>query len=99
MQPDRTDLPPNISDHDLLIVLHTSMQHISKDVREIKDDNTRRLAILEAIKLDKEDATKMFGALEKVDVDHENRLRRGERWFFMGFGALAVIQFVVAFLK
>lgn len=31
--------------------------------------------------------------------DHETRLRRVERWGFTGMGALAIIQFVIGFLK
>lgn len=63
---ENNDLPPNISDHDLLIVLHTTMRHMARDVSTIKDDNTQRLAVLEATKYDKEDAAKAIHDAEKV---------------------------------
>lgn len=96
---DRNDLPPNVSDHDLLIVLHTSMRHMSSDIKEIKDNNTRRLAVLEATKYDKEDAARAIAAADKLHEDHETRIRRTERWGFISIGALAVIQVLISIFK
>lgn len=96
---DHNDLPPNVSDHDLLIVLHTTMRHMGADVKEIKDDNTRRLAVLEATKYDKEEAVKASAAADKIHEDHETRIRRTERWGFISIGALAVIQVLISIFK
>lgn len=63
------ELPPNVSDHDLLIVLHTTMKHMSRDITAIKDDNTQRLAVVEATKYDKEDAQK---ALADAAAEHKD---------------------------
>ncbi len=69
MQDDmNNDLPPNVSDHDLLIVLHTTMKHMARDVASIKDDNTQRLAVLEATKYDKEEA---IAALAQGQKEHD----------------------------
>lgn len=62
----QNELPPNLTDHDLLIVLHTTMRHMSRDIATIKDDNTQRLAVLEATKYDKEDAAKAIHDSEKI---------------------------------
>lgn len=69
----QNDLPPNVSDHDLLIVLHTTMKHMARDIATIKDDNTQRLAVLEATKYDKEDAAKAIHDAEKI---HEGLSQR-----------------------
>lgn len=68
------ELPPNISDHDLLIVLHTNMKHMGRDIAAIKDDNTRRLTIVEATKYDKEDAQKALHDAENAHKDLSDRI-------------------------
>lgn len=62
------DLPQNVSDHDLLIVVHTTMRHMARDIASIKDDNTQRLAVLEATKYDKEEA---IAALAQGQKEHD----------------------------
>jgi hypothetical protein len=66
MENQNQDLPPNVSDHDLLIVLHTTMKHMSRDITSIKDDSAKRLAVVESIKYDKEDAFKALNDASKV---------------------------------
>ena len=70
---ERNDLPPNVSDHDLLIVLHTTMKHMARDVASIKDETIQRIAVVEATKYDKDDATK---ALADVQRTHDDLIRR-----------------------
>lgn len=66
MQEHQNDLPPNVSDHDLLIVLHTTIKHMARDISSIKDEAMQRLAVMEATKYDKEDAIKAIHDAEKV---------------------------------
>lgn len=73
---EKNELPPNISDHDLLIVLHTTMRHMSRDIATIKDDNTQRLAVVEATKFDKEDALRAMADADKVHQDLSARIER-----------------------
>lgn len=68
------DLPPNVSDHDLLIVLHTTMKHMARDVASIKDEAMQRMAVVEATKYDKEDAAKAIHDAEKVHTALENAI-------------------------
>lgn len=70
----QNDLPPNVSDHDLLIVLHTTMKHMARDVASIKDEAMQRMAVVEATKYDKEDAAKALHDAEKVHTDLANRI-------------------------
>jgi hypothetical protein len=42
---------------------------------------------------------KAFGEQEKRIDDHERRIRRLERWVFMGIGGLALLQIIVAAAK
>lgn len=62
-------LPPNINDHDLLIVLYTTMQHMAKDISTIKDESLQRIAVLEEKKQDKEEYSKEAGRiLERLNA-------------------------------
>ena len=63
---DQNELPPNVSDHDLLIVLHTTIRHMARDIASIKDESMQRLAVMEATKYDKEDAVKAIHDAEKI---------------------------------
>ena len=73
----------NMSDHDLLIVVHTKMDRVQGDIREIKDNLSGRIAMLEAHKLDKIEAEKILkSALEQAEgihKDHEIRIRGHEK--------------------
>lgn len=73
MNEDPETLPPNVSDHDLLIVLHTTMKHMARDIASIKDESMQRIAVVEATKYDKEDATK---ALSDAQRAHDELARR-----------------------
>lgn len=71
---ERDNLPPNVSDHDLLIVLHTTMKHVARDVASIKDETIQRIAVVEATKYDKDDATKALADAQRVHDDLGRRI-------------------------
>lgn len=68
------DLPPNVSDHDLLIVLHTTMKHMARDVASIKDESMQRIAVVEATKYDKDDATKALADAQRTHDEMDRRI-------------------------
>jgi hypothetical protein len=70
----QNDLPPNVSDHDLLIVLHTTMKHMARDVASIKDESMQRIAVVEATKYDKDDATKALADAQRAHDEFDRRL-------------------------
>lgn len=68
-----------MNDHDLLIVVHTTLARLESDIRDMKENLASRVAILELQKLDKTEAQSIVknavkGA-EDVHSDHERRLR------------------------
>ena len=75
------------SDHDLLITLHTKMDRVQLDVRDINENLSRRVAILENDMLKKID-------FKDVNDDKEKRIRRLERYGSVAIGALWLWEFI-----
>ncbi len=76
-------VPNQLTDHDLLIVVHTKMDRVQSDIREIKDNLAGRVSVLEFQKLDKADADKIvkqvLDSSDKIHNDLGGRLTVVER--------------------
>lgn len=59
----------SLRDHDLLVKLDTKMDHLSGEIKEIKDNSAERLNRLEDGKVDKKD---FDDAMKQKNIDHEN---------------------------
>lgn len=84
------------SDHDLLIKLDTNQANLIDEVRLLRDGSAKRLADVEQGKLDKKVFDDFF---EKEFGDHETRLRRVERYLWMGLGILGFVDFVLTVIS
>jgi len=84
----------NTEERDLLIELRTEMRAVRIDIKQLSDNTTARLAVVEATKLDKEDAERMMKESDKLHEDHENRLRFIEKYMWGALGVLAVGQVI-----
>jgi hypothetical protein len=92
------------SDHDTLVILDTKMDSLADQIRELRDNNARRIDQLETEKLNCRDS---YPVLYKKDVEdrlqsHEGRIKTGEitdtRLIAYGTTALfliGVIEFVL----
>lgn len=80
------------SDHDLLIELRTEMRGLRSEVREMRDDSSRRINALEISKIDKDEVHRHWAT---TDTDHED-LWRQINWLkgiaYAGIGILTMIQ-------
>lgn len=72
-----------MNDHDLLVVLHTKLERVLVDLKEVKDNTVGRISVLEATKLDKTEAESMtkkaIAAADEIHEDHETRIRSLEK--------------------
>lgn len=93
----------SFNDHDLLLVLHRDVQHITDtlkdlkdtDIKEIKERTAERLQKIEDDYCTETKARQMVDALEtetaKVMDDHETRMRSLERKDDQWFGKQSVV--------
>ena len=75
------------NDHDLLIAVHTTIQHIQSDVKEMKDNTVGRLTSLESNKAEKKD----------VD-DLKNVVNWQQKVIWGGLGIIAAAQLLMKYL-
>lgn len=78
---------PTENDHDLLIQIATKLDRAILDIKDLKDDTTRRVSTLEEEKVSQKD----FDDL-KNDVDPMLK------WWLKTTGALLIIQFIIGYL-
>lgn len=91
-------------DHDILVVLKSKMDDLKSDIKDLKDNTTKRVDTLESTKLNTQDS---YAVLYKKDVDaskldHENRIRANETSItkIMTYGSggillLGIIEFLI----
>lgn len=67
----------DVEDHDILVVLKSRMEDIRNDIKDLKDNTTKRIDVLESSKLDVKDcyATLYKKDVEQTNSDHETRIR------------------------
>jgi hypothetical protein len=58
-----------------------------------------KIMLIMANKLSKEDAKKDQENNDAIHADHEERMRKTERTIYIATGALAILQFLLAFAK
>lgn len=80
------ELKKGMSDHDILLILHTKMDRLEVDVKELKDNLVSRVSVLEQTKTDKVDAA----ILSKRVDDMEKNQTRILTWGTVIGGILAV---------
>ena len=88
------EIKVSLNDHDLLVVLHTQMQRVLLDLKEVKDQTIGRISVLESsvvykkdaeleatriLTLAKSDAESIFGTKSDTSEDFETRLRSLEK--------------------
>jgi len=86
------DAQLNTNDHDVLIELRTEMRGVRADIKDIKEDTAHRVSLLEDNKIDKREVEKMLVEGNKVHDDHERRIRKLEYFFWIGVGAVLLIE-------
>jgi DNA replication protein DnaD len=95
-----------MSDHDLLVVLHTKLQGVVEDIRQIKENTASRLSRLEDNSLTKAEADKIVtnaqknAAVTHTDMnkkidDHERRIRNIERYVWSAIALIGAANFVL----
>ncbi len=75
-------------DHDLLIRLDEKVNNLLNEVKLMRDNSLSRIESLEHTKVNKADQ-------ETIDEDHEVRMRRLERYMYIGFGIITAVQIFV----
>ena len=71
----------NNGDHDILVVLKSKMEDLRIDIKDLKDNTTKRVDMLEANKLNIQDSYSVLYKhnVEKTQMDHEDRIRDNEK--------------------
>ena len=87
------------ADHDLLIEIKTTLGIVVRELKEMKDNMTRRVDSLEDSKLSIEEAHRLKKEADTIHHDFETRIRRLERWGAISVGAIGVIQFLLNYIK
>lgn len=87
------------SDHDLLVKIHTQVERVIIDVKEIRDNTTARVENLEREKFDKSEATKVLAEANLVHDNLDTRVKWLERIAYTGLGLLAALEFYFRLLK
>ena len=80
------------SDHDLLVSIHTKVERVIDDVKDLGMNVGGRLTLVEETKLGKKE-------YDVEHADHEKRIRNLERYVWLAIGALAVLQFILKFVN
>jgi len=88
----------NREERDLLVEVRVKLEALHQDVKELKDNTTRRVDALEIEKISKEETYRMKKAADEIRLDHENRIRRLERWCTLAIGGLVVLELALKFL-
>lgn len=87
-----------LTDHELLILLHSKQEQMGVDVKEIKDDTKEKLAQLsakvDALEQHKVDKTE-FVTLQKNNESQGRQIGRLTNYLWFAFGALAILQIVL----
>ena len=91
------DHPQN--DHDLLVVIHTTLKRALDDIKDLKDNFAARMTVLENNMVDKSTVVDHMKKDDEIQGDHETRLRRLEYGYFAMLGMVALIEFASRFLK
>lgn len=71
--------PNGLSDHDLLIELRTEMRGVRSDVKDLRDNTTKRVDDLENDKANRDEMMNLKRDADKIHDDHETRLRNLEK--------------------
>ena len=79
------NVPSSMNDHDLLVIIHTKLERALIDIREVRENLSGRLGVVEATKANAIDITAI-----------EGRTTRLERLVWMGLGGLALGQILIA---
>ena len=79
-------------DREMLVTLTVQMSRALSDIKELKDNYSGRISILETNKTDKKDS-------DTCHADFERRLRRCETWGFIAIGVIATVEFYFKFLN
>lgn len=92
----------SMNDHDLLVVLHTQMQRVLVDLKEVKDNTIGRIAVLESSKVDLTVVTKLQTDADRIHEDFELRVRALEKtqtqtitWGAAAIIAIGLIEFAI----
>lgn len=96
-----------MNDHDLIIKIHTIVERLVVDFKDIKDNTVTRIENLELHKANKIDLALEIEKIEKkvakTDQDFEDRMKKQEisttkiiTWGSAGLLVLGVVEFLVA---
>ncbi len=87
------------TDHDVLVEVNVKLERVISDIADLKDNTANRVDTLEKEKIDIDEYNRRIKQTDGLHEDHEIRLRRIEKWGLMALGALAIIQFLLAYIK
>lgn len=93
------DQPIITNDHDLLIAINVQVARIVSDIKEMKDNTTKRVDALESEKLDRVEADRLLVLSNAKNADFESRIRTLERYGAIAVGALYIMEFYLKFFK
>lgn len=71
--------PNGLTDHDLLIELRTEMRGVRTDVKDLRDNTSKRVDALENEKMNRDEVMRLKADADKIHDDHEERLRGLEK--------------------
>jgi hypothetical protein len=63
------------TDHDLLIELRTEMRAVRDDIKDLKENTSKRVDILETEKMNKDEVYRLKTDADKLHLDFEDRIR------------------------
>lgn len=82
-------------DHDLLIELRTEMRAVRVDIKDLKDNTSKRVDALESEKINAVEVFRMKQDADDIHHDHEKRLKKIESLTIYWAGGLAVINIII----
>lgn len=85
------DTKEPIEQYALLIRLDTKVDYLTHEVKELRDNNNKRIDSLELTKFDSKEFAETWG---KMISDHETRLRFIEKYVWMILGIVSLINFI-----
>jgi hypothetical protein len=97
-----------LSERDLLMVIHTRVDELTTNVKEMKEDiahdmkdmkeeMSNRVAALEENKMSKSEVLTRRVDTDRIHTDHELRIRRLEYIGAIAIGAMLLIEFAFKF--
>jgi len=75
--------------------IKSAVGEIKSDIKELKDNTSHRVDLLEGEKASKDEVHRMKAEADDIHADHEERIRGIEGRVWKAIGALAILQIII----